>query len=98
VLAPRGIAVIVGGPSDDPWLGPLTLALEAAVLSPLVDQRFEMFMSNMNQPDLAVLHDLMAKGTLRSVIDRRYPLAESAAAIAYLELGRARGKVVVTVE
>jgi NADPH:quinone reductase-like Zn-dependent oxidoreductase len=98
VLAPRGFTVIVGGPSDDPWLGPLTLALEAAVLSPLVDERFEMFMSNMNQPDLTVLRDLMAKGTLRSVIDRRYPLAESAAAIAYLELGRARGKVVVTVE
>lgn len=98
VLAPDGIVVIVGGPSDDPWLGPLTLGLKAAVLSLLVDQRFGMFMSNLNQADLTVLRDLMAAGTLRSVIDRRYPLAESAAAIAYLEQGRARGKVIVTVD
>lgn len=98
VLAPDGIVVIVGGPSDDPWLGPLTLALKAAALSPLVAQRFEMFMSNLNQPDLAALRDLLAAGTLRSVIDRRYPLAETAAAIAYLEQGRARGKIIITVE
>lgn len=98
VLPSDGIVVIVGGPSDDPWLGPMTLALKAAALSPLVGQRFEMFMSNLNQPDLTTLRDLMAAGTLRSVIDRRYPLAESAAAIAYLEQGHARGKVIVTVE
>jgi NADPH:quinone reductase-like Zn-dependent oxidoreductase len=33
-----------------------------------------------------------------TVIDRRYPLAETAAAIRYLEEGRARGKVVVTID
>jgi NADPH:quinone reductase-like Zn-dependent oxidoreductase len=32
------------------------------------------------------------------VIDRRYPLSESAAAIRYLEEGHARGKVVVNLE
>ena len=32
------------------------------------------------------------------VVDRRYPLAETAAAIAYVEEGHARGKVVITVE
>jgi NADPH:quinone reductase-like Zn-dependent oxidoreductase len=31
------------------------------------------------------------------LIDRRYPLAEAPAGIAYLEGGRARGKVVVDV-
>jgi NADPH:quinone reductase-like Zn-dependent oxidoreductase len=37
----------------------------------------------------------MQAGTVTSVIDRRYPLAEAAAAITYLEEGRARGKVIV---
>jgi NADPH:quinone reductase-like Zn-dependent oxidoreductase len=32
------------------------------------------------------------------VIDRTYPLAETADAIRYLETGRARGKVVIVVE
>jgi NADPH:quinone reductase-like Zn-dependent oxidoreductase len=32
------------------------------------------------------------------VIDRRYPLSETAEAIRYLEEGHARGKVVITVE
>jgi NADPH:quinone reductase-like Zn-dependent oxidoreductase len=40
---------------------------------------------------------LMESGKLRSMIDRRYPLAETAAAIAYVEAGHARGKVVVKV-
>ena len=34
----------------------------------------------------------------RKQIDRRYALSEAAAAIRYLEQGRARGKVVVTLE
>jgi NADPH:quinone reductase-like Zn-dependent oxidoreductase len=32
------------------------------------------------------------------VIDRRYPLAETAAALRYLETGHARGKVIVNVD
>jgi len=32
----------------------------------------------------------------RSIIDRTYPLHEVAAAIAYVEAGHVRGKVVVT--
>lgn len=98
MLGPEGRVVIVGGPSDDPWLGPLTIGLKAEVLSRLVSQRFGMFMSSMNQQDLTVLRDLMAAGTMTPVIDRRYTLPEAAAAIAYLEQGRARGKVVIAVE
>jgi NADPH:quinone reductase-like Zn-dependent oxidoreductase len=44
------------------------------------------------------LAELMSSGAVTPVIDRRYALAEAAEAIRYLELGRARGKVVVTME
>jgi NADPH:quinone reductase-like Zn-dependent oxidoreductase len=36
-------------------------------------------------------------GKVKPVIDRTYPLAEAPAAIRYLETGRARGKIVVTI-
>jgi NADPH:quinone reductase-like Zn-dependent oxidoreductase len=32
------------------------------------------------------------------VIDRRYPLSEAAQAMEYLETGRARGKVIVSLQ
>lgn len=47
--------------------------------------------------DLAYLADLIAQGRLKVTLDRTSPLAEIAAAMAYLESGRAKGKVVVTV-
>jgi NADPH:quinone reductase-like Zn-dependent oxidoreductase len=47
--------------------------------------------------DLELLSELIAAGKVRPQIDRRYPFAEIPAAIAYLEQGRARAKVVVGV-
>jgi NADPH:quinone reductase-like Zn-dependent oxidoreductase len=47
--------------------------------------------------DLELLSELIEAGKVRPLIDRRYPFAEIPAAIAYLEQGRARGKVVVAV-
>jgi NADPH:quinone reductase-like Zn-dependent oxidoreductase len=42
--------------------------------------------------------ELLEAGKVVPVIDRRYPLGETAEAIRYLEAGHARGKVVITVE
>ncbi len=47
--------------------------------------------------DVATLTGLIAAGKVRPVIDRRYPLAEVADALRYVDEGRARGKVLVTV-
>jgi NADPH:quinone reductase-like Zn-dependent oxidoreductase len=47
--------------------------------------------------DLEFLSELIEAGKLRPEVDRRYPFAEIPAAIAYLELGHAKGKVVVEV-
>ena len=45
--------------------------------------------------DLELLSDLLEAGTLRPQIDRRYAFADLPAAIAYLEQGHAKAKVVV---
>jgi NADPH:quinone reductase-like Zn-dependent oxidoreductase len=47
--------------------------------------------------DLELLSELLEAGTVRPQIDRRYQFAEIPAAIAYLEQGRARAKVVAEV-
>jgi NADPH:quinone reductase-like Zn-dependent oxidoreductase len=57
-----------------------------------------MMLANPTQHDMEVLADLMRTGKVTPVIDRRYPLSEAAEAMRYLEAGRARGKVVVTME
>jgi alcohol dehydrogenase len=46
--------------------------------------------------DLALLAGLIEQGRLRVIVDRTYPLAEISEALAYVESGRAKGKVVVT--
>jgi NADPH:quinone reductase-like Zn-dependent oxidoreductase len=46
--------------------------------------------------DLEFLSNLIEAGKVRPQVDRRYPFTEIPAAIAYLEQGHARGKVVVS--
>ena len=51
-----------------------------------------------NKEDLVFIKELLETGKVVPVIDRRYPLSETAEAIRYLEEGHAKGKVVITVE
>jgi NADPH:quinone reductase-like Zn-dependent oxidoreductase len=95
VLKPDGRYVIVGGPSDNRWLGALMTPLAAALQSPFLKPEYKFFMAQMTPEDLAYLARLMEEGKVTPVIDRTYPLAQAAEAIGYLEQGRARGKVVV---
>ena len=54
-----------------------------------------MVSAHVRTKDLELLSQLIEVGKVRPQIDRRYPFAEIPAAIAYLELGHARGKVVI---
>ena len=98
VMTPRGIYVMVGSTEPGYWFGFLAKPLEGVLLEPFVSQRFSMMLAELNRGDLALLADLMQSGKLTPVIDRRYPLSETAAALRYLEKGHARGKVVLTVD
>ena len=97
-LTAEGSLVLVGGPNEGRWLGPLTGMLRAAVLSRFVRQKLRPFMAHMAKNDLLVMQELIEAGKVTPVIDRSYPLSEVPQAVRYLEEGHARGKVVISVE
>jgi NADPH:quinone reductase-like Zn-dependent oxidoreductase len=94
-LEPQGAFVIVGGP-DGAWLGPLVQPLKALAIDPFVSQRYSMVNATLNAPDLAHLASMIAAGKLTPVVDQVFPLQRARDAVAYLEQGRARGKVIVS--
>ena len=100
ILTPNGKYVMIGGggPNDSRWVGPFGRVIKTMVLSPFTSQKMGMMMADANGKDLTILADMMQSGKLKPVIDRTYKLNEVPAAIAYLEEGHARGKVVITVE
>jgi NADPH:quinone reductase-like Zn-dependent oxidoreductase len=99
VLAPDGKLMLIGGGGIDasPWYGAFKAPIKALFVSWFVDQDLAMFISHHSGEDLATLAGLMAQGSVRPVIDRTYPFAETAEAMRYLETGRARGKVVIVI-
>jgi NADPH:quinone reductase-like Zn-dependent oxidoreductase len=100
ILNPKGKYVMIGGggPNDSRWIGPFGRVIHALLVSPFISQKMGMMMADANQKDLTVLADMMQSGKVKPVIDRTYKLSEVPAAIAYLEEGHARGKVVITIE
>jgi NADPH:quinone reductase-like Zn-dependent oxidoreductase len=56
-----------------------------------------MGMAKPNQADLLAIKELLETGKVVPVIDKHYPLSETADAIRHLETGHARGKVIITV-
>jgi NADPH:quinone reductase-like Zn-dependent oxidoreductase len=95
-LSPDGICVKAGGKPS--LKGALEDLLVAPFLSRIGRRKIYGFIAKLTKNDLVVLRDLLEAGKIVPVIDRCYPLSETAEAIRYLEEGHAQGKVVITVE
>ena len=78
-------------------LGPIGQMIRAKILSPFVSQGLVSMLATVKAEDLDHMRGLMEAGTVKSIVDRTYPLAEAAAAMRYLEQHHARGKVVIGV-
>jgi NADPH:quinone reductase-like Zn-dependent oxidoreductase len=96
-LTPKGTLVIVGGETGGRFLGGFDRQIRAMLLSPFVGQRLGTFVSSESAENLVALKELIEAGKVIPVIDRTFPLAEAPDAIRYVEQGRARGKVAITI-
>ncbi len=92
-LAPGGIYNMAGGTAAQ--------IFQALLLGPWYSSRggkkFTVLSANANRADLEVLKELLEAGKIAPVIERRYPLSETAEALRYLGQGHARGKVVIII-
>lgn len=93
LLAENGVCVFIGGALKQIF----KCMLFGALLS-TGGRRFHILAARPSAADLAFVVDLVARGAVAPVIDRRYPLSEAAEAVQYVNEGHARGKVVVRVE
>ncbi len=92
ITTPNGVIAVAGASPRHPVLH----MLAPMVIGPFVSQRLPVYIASITGPDLELFATLLDSGELRVEVSRTYALDELPAAIAHLEEGHARGKVVVT--
>ncbi|WP_067439431.1 NADP-dependent oxidoreductase [Nocardioides jensenii] len=106
VLKPGGLAISVVGPPDPAFAKQLGQPLLAPVMKVLsrkirkqakkLDVRYSFLFMKASGAQLKTLAALYDNGTLRPVLDRSFPFAQTVDAMAHVEQGKANGKIVVT--
>ena len=95
-LRPKGVYVTLGGSSRR--------ILSALVMGPVISLASGRSMGLMlwwkpfHPADVAVLADLIAAGTIKPAIDRRFPLDQVVDALRYVDDGLPSGKVMITMD
>lgn len=93
-LKPDGTYFLVGGSVATM----LHVLLMGSLIKRRTGKRVGILMVPQNRKDLIAITELCQSGKVRPVIDRTYPLNEASEAMRHVGEGRARGKVVITVE
>jgi NADPH:quinone reductase-like Zn-dependent oxidoreductase len=94
-LKPNGVYLTMGGTT-----GTILAALGGSLVMSRFGSKWSGLMlwwKPMHEPDVDRLKEMIAAGSLKPVIDRRYPLEQVVDALSWVEDGHARGKVVITV-
>lgn len=91
-LSPQGIYVMAGGSMAQMFQA----LLLGAWMSERGGKKLGALTAKANQKDLLIIKELLEEGQVVPVIDRCYPLRDTAEALRYLGQGHARGKVVIT--
>jgi len=92
IATPKGVIAVAGASPRHPVLH----MLASMVIGPFVSQKLPIYIASVRTSDLEYLATLLERGELRVEVSRTFALEELPEAIAHLEEGHARGKVVVT--
>lgn len=95
-LTPTGTHIPNSGRSDGRWFGAFGRMAKAMLVSLFVRQQGRPFVAPVKKKELVELKELLEAGKVTPVIDRTYPLSETAAAMDYVGQGHASGKTVIT--
>lgn len=93
ILNPGGRCVIVGG-----TLVQIFKSLFFRRLMSFGSKKLVTVSAKSNQKDLELIAKLASEGKIKPVIEKRYPLEQTAQAMRYASEGHARGKVVINVD
>jgi NADPH:quinone reductase-like Zn-dependent oxidoreductase len=107
VLKPGGKLISISGPPDPafadeigvPWFVKVAmhvLSFGARRKAKRLNVTFAFLFMRANGTQLSEITDLIDRGVIRPVVDRVFPFESTKDALAYVETGRAKGKVVVT--
>lgn len=93
VLTRNGIVVILGGA-----LSQVFSVMLFGWMHSLGGKKMRLLSAKPSARDLEFIVQLVQDGKVKPVIERTYPLEETAAAVNYLSQGHARGKVVIQID
>jgi NADPH:quinone reductase-like Zn-dependent oxidoreductase len=107
VLKPGGITVGIGGPPDPNFAREINANLIVRLATRLLSARtklrarrhhvrYSFLFMKASGAQLRAITALVGTGAIRPVMDRVFPFTSTKEALAYVESGRAKGKVVVT--
>ncbi len=108
VLKAGGQVISISGPPDLPFAKSLQLNLLLRFVMRMLSRNvikkakargvhYSFLFMQADGAQLAKIAQLIDSGTIRPVVDKVFPFAQTPEALAYVETGRAKGKVVVTV-
>lgn len=92
LMVPGGTCVVVGGS-----LSQVIKAMLFGGLMSIGSKKVRILAAKPNAKDLEMVIQLVAEGKVTPVMDRSYPLAETAEAMRYVSGGHAQGKVIIRV-
>jgi NADPH:quinone reductase-like Zn-dependent oxidoreductase len=97
LLRPKGRFVMIGAANARLMRSLFQMMLFGPMLAKLQGNELGSIMASPGKDNLAFVCDLLASGQVVPMVDRCYPLHETADALRYMEEGHPKGKIVITV-